>query len=211
MSTTIDTLLPQILPWAKAVPEQMAIDSARLAIIEFCRRTHVWRDTIEMSVITDKSLYEPQVGCAAQVVGVVGVSISGREIDPITEQELDNHSQRWRSDSGTPIRWLMDSPTTIRLYKTPDTTIANGMEVRAAVVPKRTDTEVDDFLINLYSEELADGALARLLAMPDKPWSNGKRAAVHRADFEVAIDQCLLQVRKSFTDKSLTVQPVRFF
>ena len=52
-----------------------------------------------------------------------------------------------------------------------------------AVKPRHDASEVPDILVDDYKEVIADGALARLFMMVDKPWSQPSMSQFYRAKF----------------------------
>lgn len=55
------------------------------------------------------------------------------------------------------------------------------VRVRVALRPTKTATQVEDDLINYWTDPIVDGAMARILAIPDQPFSDPNKAMMMRA------------------------------
>lgn len=58
------------------------------------------------------------------------------------------------------------------------------MEVYVSLKPLRSATELPDILYNDWYQTIAAGAKAKLMVMPEKPWTNLKVAGLHGSLFE---------------------------
>jgi hypothetical protein len=63
----------------------------------------------------------------------------------------------------------------------------------------RSATTVDESLFQDYLEELASGALSRLMKIPGQPWSNPQLGAQHETAFQKAISSAAIAAAKSYT------------
>lgn len=209
--TDLSAFLPQVSPWVSGCPDPVAEAQVRLSIAEFCRRTHVWRQELTMSITSGEPRYDPVSVCNRQFVAVKGASVSGQDINPFIPEEMDARHSSWRSQSGTVSGYYLEGPSIVRLYRIPDAAVANGLVIRAAVAPKATDTDVDDFIFEQYNEDIAHGAIARIMSMKGKPWTDKQDALKYQGYFQSAVDRAIGDVRKSHTHADRKVQMRRFF
>lgn len=85
---------------------------------------------------------------------------------------------------------LQGNPSTLLLRTAPDT-VYNMTVVLALTVTEPEDgdgyPEVPDWIVDKYWRGIADGALARLMSQPAKPYTNTTLAAYHGQRFRQAI------------------------
>lgn len=176
----------EVLPELPGVGIELATNAIRNTIIEFCQLSWCWRNFMDpTSVLARINTYELDPPAGADVVKALVVKIDGKEIDPISEDDLTVHHPRWQTETGPAKGYLTDDPSQIILVPVPDRKIPNGMLVTLALQPSRTSSQFPSWIWTRYFDPLAAGAKARLMAMPGKPWTNAQMAAVYRAQFEV--------------------------
>lgn len=81
------------------------------------------------------------------------------------------------------------------------------LEVSVVVQPSRNIDSVPDLLGDKWFDVIRRGAMARLLAMPDQPWSNGGAASYYEEHFREGIRLAKREARK---DRSRPKRSIRF-
>ena len=166
-----------VSPEAKDAPVN-AIDNALLfCLAEFCQEVKLWRvkhevtDVLEVSNSYDLSSVLPPNTAIAEVVMCFwdGELLS-------KEQE----SERFSSIPGLPTSFGMSGTSTIALN--PPAQQAGTLTAVIAVKPIPGCDTVDDALLNDWAEAISHGAIYRLQAQPEKPWS-ANAAEYHRAEY----------------------------
>lgn len=181
MSIELDTFLPYILPRAKGCPDIIALLNTRLAIIELCQKSLIWReyqDTIW--TVAGTTAYEYEVSDQGQqVCKLLSLTLDGSQvdlIDPAAGKMLD-------ADGFTgPYAYGGFTGFELRPAQVDDLPIVTY----AVVAPSLTATAVPDSF-GQYIEAIANGALSRILNAKDKAYSDGAGAGDARADWERAI------------------------
>lgn len=143
------------------------------AVAEFCVRSSVWQDEQPLNTRAGKSEYE----------------VSAPQHDAYYTQLLSLHKDDGDGDDntkGSPVKAVLDSPTVLRLLSTPTT--AERLIARFAMAPQPTDEIADkpaipDEYWSKYHDVLYEGALARMLAQPAKPYSNERLGIYHGRRF----------------------------
>ena len=197
--------LPEVLPYVLGCPRAVAVNAVRKAVIELCERAHVWRYTDTVSTVIDQDEYPITIPDKSKPMLLKGVAYNGRDIDPITEDELDMRSASWRSSTGKPQRYLEVTPHLVRVYPIPDAAETDALSFRVALKPSRDATESADYIYDDYSGAIAAGALAELLMQTGKTWAEPKASPMHAAKFEYAVSQASMRVRKSNTTAKFRV------
>ena len=99
--------------------------------------------------------------------------------------------------SGTPSEWFNRDPVepVISVYPPPATSEVAVFTLIAAHAPTRAATRVADVLYDDYAEDIAAGAVARLLLMPAQPFTNPVLAAPYRKQFRDAVTSAATRAR----------------
>jgi hypothetical protein len=74
-----------------------------------------------------------------------------------------------------------------------------------ALAPTRKSTGIETFIYDLYSEGIAAGAKARLMAMPSKPFTDLNASMMYRAQFSAVISDAKWRTKKSLASSNLMV------
>lgn len=82
--------------------------------------------------------------------------------------------------------------------------------LRVALQPSRTATTIPDVVGERFGEAIAAGAIARMLIMPGKEWTNPQMAAYHMGVYEAGVSDALVRRARGNSDHSLTVRPYAY-
>lgn len=159
-----------VLSIAADVPFPLLEMSVFDTIEEFCRRSCIWRQTLQWTMAPGVSIYDLNpIDDAARVVWI------------------------WRV---TGLRLFRLSPPSLIIdYGT--TTKTRSGTVLAVIKPARlNEYGMPSFIVDEWSEALRDGTLMRLFLMPNKPWSNIKLAQYHGQRFRSAMFMAKDTVRR---------------
>jgi hypothetical protein len=96
----------------------------------------------------------------------------------------------------------------LNIWPLPDASATGKIQATYALSPNMTATEIDDFVFDWY-EILAAGALAELLAIKHKPWTDLNESSVKRREFNQGIIQVQSDRVAGFGDLDYTVGHVR--
>ncbi len=177
----LDAFMSAIRPYAPGCANVTAFTQIRLAAIEFCERTKLWRWEDDFDITGDdaEQITTPY-GSVLHELDIV--LFEGRELDPATPSYLDLHECNWRTStlSGMPRFVTQLELNTIRLVPNQ----AGHVNVYGWLKPTADAKQLPDFLSDQYREVIAAGALARLLAQPNQPYSNPNLGAGFGALFE---------------------------
>ena len=203
--TPLRDFLPYVLPHAYGCPEPVAEMAIRDACIEFCGRSLLIQTVDTQSTTAGVAEYDVPAPAQQSLCQVMRVTLGASELKRTALDDV-RHGAAMRagldtvveSQSGTPQMYYQTTPTaeTVCLWPVPSTTGSNALAIRAAFAPTRTATSVDDALYDDWANEIASGALARLLAMPAQVFTNPKYAQAHEARFAGAIAAASTQARR---------------
>lgn len=180
-------LSPHVLPWAHNCPEPTMLHFLRQAAIKFCERSRSWRseevynlisadDEISLVTCDDSVIYE-----------IESVTWRGKEDadwqPSITSAAFTDRDDWWRD--GNPRYYTQRVPGRLRVA--PFST--GQIRVIMYLKPDQRAETLPDYLIELYPEIIAAGALAKLLMLPGQTFTDPNQAMLQQSLFDAACDQ----------------------
>jgi len=209
--------LPEVLIEVNGCPSKVAQNAVRNAVIELCQKARVWRETLDpINTKTGVAIYDLCLPENSQMVTLLWGKYNGINISPISEDELDTVSSRWRIESwrtetGDPVCFFAPKQSEVQLIRIPTVDLASGLELGAALAPSRNGYEAPESIYNEYLEVVACGAKARLLDMSTRPWYNPQAAAAEDVKFQRGIVNARRTVSKNHGQMSNKVSMSRPF
>lgn len=192
-TTSMTKFLPMVLPHVPECPHGVATFNLRLAAIEFCERTLCWRHISTARVASDGiALCAPSYAAIHKIEKVT----FGDDKEPLTPiQYSDVDEAGFSADAGSKPKYITQAAyNTLRIlpFTAGDISLSvflkpvNGNQMQADADGIMTDNfdAVPHFIYTMHAEAIACGALARLLAQPQKPWSDPKMAGYYASKFE---------------------------
>ncbi len=179
---------PYVMPHVTGCPEPVLVQHARLATIEWCRRTQCWVEWLD-DLVTDGVTSEVEIDPSSNRLAnkVKTVLVDGKEwdlVDPdygISLELEDTQDKFCYTDTGQTliINPLQEAGIVVR--------------VRASLTPTRTATVFDDALSD-YLQDIAEGVIASIQRIPGQPFSNPADAAFHEEVFRNRIKTIAIKV-----------------
>lgn len=205
-----DTIPSRILPYITGCPIPVVVNAVREAAIEFCERTHAWReDLAPIDVVAGTYAYD--LGVAAPATGEVIVPLVVKHNGVALSPEINVDIRTAYPDDpdtvniSVPLHYQFTEQQTIRLVPVPNESITGGLKIFAALRPLRSATGMDEAVLTKWGSIIEMGALYRLLVMPEKGWSNLKLGEHFGKRFVAACNIANAEARKGFTQRSLGV------
>lgn len=204
--STLDAFLPSVRPWAPGVPDVTAHKNIRLAAIEFCERTRLWRfeDDYDVTVETcNAGIFVPN---GAALHDIEMVMFDGRELLPKATRDVDRlqTGTRWRTNgniigsvAGGNQMVVLPPPTSIPKYYTQIDqnslrvvpAMAGHVYICTRLKPTQDATAIPDFIANEYREVIGWGALGRILTIPGQSYSSPDLGAFYAQKFTEKLDR----------------------
>lgn len=208
MATTAFTVwLPEVLPSVPECPEVLAINAIRNSCVEFCNATNWWQGDYGTTAITAAQLpFSFTVANSGSVAQILVATLDGAPLVPANVDELDSKVIGWRDATGQPRVYFQPLPGTIDFYPRPAGTDSYDIFMRVSYTPLRAATTVDSTVYESYMEEIAAGALSRLMMIPGKPWTNEQAGAAYDSTFKSAKVQATIEASRSYGRASKQIQ-----
>ncbi len=172
VSDFLPRLLPHLPGCSDALASQALVDSA----IDFCTNAMVLRERLPASQTTPGvSQYDSNPSPFHRVSRITKVWVAEREIMSIPAQSVG-------VDSATPqtpqFFYITREGGDILVNLTPVPDRVYPLQVEAVMRPARGTDSLDDGLFDIWMEPVVEGAKARLMAIPDQPFTNPSAAAM---------------------------------
>lgn len=190
--TAVSNVYPKVRIEAPGVPEPLLADVVGDAMRDFFRESEVWRHTT--STLLDWTIAEafPTLTQGVELpadtrlkrVDVVKYGTGGETLRPLdfrTRQDWDCQISNWEQKTSTsPYGWTNDPHGAApRIVPGAVETQTGVLQVRSIVVPTSALTDIDAYFYDEFHDLWRFGALARLLKMPERDWTNIHMAAFY--------------------------------
>lgn len=205
----LDDFLREVTPYMPSVPDPVAINAVRNALIEFCGKSHWWlAEHDALTVLADTAVYDLDAPADAQVIRVHQAWFQQVALRQSSEDELHRMlGANWFDMTGSPRYISQLSFYEVRLTPIPDTTVADGLKMLVCLAPTRDATGVDQALYDRWSEQIGIGARARLHETPNTTYYDPKAAMYYRRQFIAAIGEAKVERNRGLTRASLNMRP----
>lgn len=220
-----DVLLPEVLPEAPGCSEPLAVREIRSATIELCTKGLMVKQTLTaQNVVIDDPYVAIPIPANRKLIHLQNMQIDGRDVDHRSSDALDI---AWRDENAgraifadyhqsgydpNPDGWrshrcdlpsayyleVDDTSTRIRLVGIPRKSYTT-LTYKMVLAPSRASTGFDTWVLDDYFKTIAAGALAGLLSIPKKPWTDLATAAMYRSRFNEGVADALGDGARDFT------------
>lgn len=200
----LEDALDRVLPYAAGCPSLTAIHHIRQAAIEFFQKTLAWKQWMTaVDTVSGQDAYTFPVPAGSSIAKILDYKFDGREAK-VVDGALGNSLVI--NQNGTDAAWTEDRYS---FLVTPTPTQDDiEMQFYVALKPSQAATTLPAVMWEQYIDRICWGALARVLALPNQPFTDQAEAARYRAMFEAAINSTSGTVARS---TSRSTQRVKAF
>jgi hypothetical protein len=150
-----------IAPHVPGAAEPAIEDAARSAAIELCSKSGVAEKTLaDIPTVQDQADYTIAGATSEVIARLLSARLDGQRISVLTPADLDELPDL-EGDASTWAAVLL-TPSTVSLILAP-AAAGRVLSLRAAMQPARAATTLDDAVFERYAEDIAWGAVARLV------------------------------------------------
>lgn len=182
-------LLDEVLPYLAADPSDPVTENAiKRSVIEFCAGSWIWKHLPDpLDVVAGESAYDIEPIPGTDVTTVLAAELDGVPLAPKDIPWLNREIPRWRTVAARPKYFTQVDAEQVMLAALPDVSIPAGLTMTLALQPSHASTGFPKWIFNQYIYVLAEGSLAKLMMMPNKPWTDIENGADRRTKFEAGI------------------------
>lgn len=163
-----------------ATPEVVDLESCWV-ISDFLTRTRVWRRVVAITPIPGVDEYViPNIQLYESAVLITEATYKDRTLllakFPVATMQ-----------DGLPTAVMLTNDRTVGVYPSPtaDVTDTIDLELVMTLLPKLSNPVPT--VVRPYHDTILKGVLARMYAIPDKPYTNLRLAAVERVDYDRSV------------------------
>lgn len=206
-------LYSRILPFVPGCPEP-AVDQAVMdAAFEFARKTQlVFTIEAPIPLVDSQATYQLPAVSGLDTDLIRGVYLGARELDQVTPTSLRDRLPNWQTaESNEPtIYSCFGAAGTITVYPKPVGVTGQALRIVASWVPSFTAATLPDELVSTYGRDIAEGAKALLMMMPERKWTNLPLAGVAQGKFDTAISEGRIRAIHAKAAGTIHVRPRQF-
>ena len=200
MAISYETLLPEILPMVPGCPDSLIQNNIRAAVVELCERASVYQQELDpLTTVANIYEYDLEAPSGTSVQKILWVTHAGVDLEPITSSLLEQRIPKWRSEAGVPEYFLQQTSSLFSLAPVPAATAVSSTVIRAVLKPSHSSTACDNDVMNDYRDTIVNGALFRLLRIPNKDWSDIQGASVYGQLFNQGVEAAERRARNADT------------
>lgn len=178
---------PYVMLDVLGCPTPVARQALTLSVIDFCRRSRVWREDCDAGLTASGvSLYPVTLPADSALTSILDVMLDGRLL---TKGCYALEAGSVRASAALPA--------------------GRVMTVRALLAPLPAATTYPDLLLD-YAEGIASGTKYRLMIQANKPWSQPELAVAHKGLYDAAINDAFARAESSGVVSATFAAPVRF-
>lgn len=210
MAVAINTLHNFIRIELPGIPEPVLNDGVEKAIQQFFKESESWRHTVPGLLNWTTALVFPALAAGTEIptgtrlvrVDNVKYASDGTNLNKVnfmTRQQLDSDYPDWEVKTGnTPLRWTNEGDGTPRIVPIATANVNSSLKVRAIIAPNDDLVELPDFLYYEFEDDFKNGALARLMKIPGKDWTNLSASATYASLFKAGIKKAKSRANAEF-------------
>lgn len=197
MTVAVDTLYNTVRVEVPGIPEPLLVEGVRKAIQEFFKESEAWRYVIPGVLDWTTALTFPAMAAGTEIpvgtrvtrVDDVKYASDGTSLQKIafrTPQQLDDEFSNWEVLTGSgPLRWTNDGAGDApRIVPIATANVTGSLKVRVILAPINALVLLPDFLYYEFEDDFKNGALARLMKIPGKDWTNFAAASAYASLFK---------------------------
>lgn len=181
-----------------ACPVSAIVAQLRDAAREFCSGSRIWTHESEPAdIVAGEDAYGLHAPSHAEVCAVLSVRAKGRRLAPLG---ADQWRALERRAAPEPSHFIIMGSGLLRLHPAPEADIPAALIVDAALQPSAASARCPQFLFTRHGAAIAQGAQARLMLIPDRPWSDAKTGVFLREEFKAAVAAAAIDVERGGAD-----------
>lgn len=174
------------------VPQPLLYNHFGEAVREFIAKSHAWQyncpNALDLGADTAWFTLVAATDIPANTYVVEPVNLKrsdGQDIAFRTRDQLDDIDPDWEQEVGGNVDyWTITGPGTWRVYPLLEDALTDEFYLRVALAPTVSGGVVPEELANEFKSTWDKGALARLLAIPGKDWTDLASAKIYKAEYD---------------------------
>lgn len=205
-------IAPHVLVSTPQAPEPLVRSMLMLTANDFCQSSLAWSHyTGPVPLADNQRAYPVTTPADSKPYIVREVWMGARRLVFKTIPQLAAIIGDWQGVRSTDPLYFnsVDARGSVSVFPTP-LNASLPITIRVALVPDMVANNLPDFLTDIYLDALTGGAKARIMAIPNQPYSNPELVAFHQAQFDEGVSTAIAEREHEGAVGSLYVQPRAF-
>ena len=189
--------LPYVQVNVPDCPKALIVEAIRQKVIEFCQRSLFLRQELDgFYTVANDNEYDLSPPVDNNIAQLLMLKVNKRELEPKTQDDMEEIYQEWRDQSGEPQYFFLKNTNTAILVPKPIGVYP--VRILVALKPTQAAQGVDEIIFEEYKDAIKHGALAYLMLMAEKTWSNPNMSAFYQSQFDAAITDSKMRAEKGY-------------
>ena len=202
--------LPYVQVNVPDCPKALIVEAIRQKVIEFCQRSLFLRQELDsFYTVADDNEYDLSPPVDNNIAQLLMLKVNKRELQPKTQDDLEEIYQEWRDQSGEPSYFFLKNTNTAILVPKPIGVYP--VRILVALKPTQAAQGVDESIFEEYKDAIKHGALAYLMLMAEKTWSNPNMSAFYQSQFDAAIQESKMRAEKGYAHRKTFRTKAHYF
>ena len=202
--------LPYVQVNVPDCPKALIVEAIRQKVIEFCQRSLFLRQELDgFYTVADDNEYDLSPPVDNNIAQLLMLKVNKRELQPKTQDDLEEIYQEWRDQSGEPQYFFLKNTYTAILVPKPMGVYP--VRLLVALKPTQAAQGVDEIIFEEYKDAIKHGALAYLMLMAEKTWSNPNMSAFYQSEFDTSVIEAKLRAEKGYAHRKTFRTKAHYF
>ena len=192
--------LPYVQVNVPDCPKALIVEAIRQKVIEFCQKSLFLRQELDgFYTVADDNEYDLSPPVDNNIAQLLMLKVNKRELEPKTQDDMEEIYQEWRDQSGEPSYFFLKNTYTAILVPKPIGVYP--VRILVALKPTQAAQGVDESIFEEYKDAIKYGALAYLMLMAEKTWSNPNMSAFYQSQFDAAIQESKMRAEQGYAHR----------
>ena len=202
--------LPYVQVNVPDCPKALIVEAIRQKVIEFCQKSLFLRQELDgFYTVADDNEYDLLPPVDNNIAQLLMLKVNKRELEPKTQDDLEEIYQEWRDQDGQPSYFFLKNTYTAILVPKPMGVYP--VRLLVALKPTQAAQGVDEIIFEEYKDAIKHGALAYLMLMAEKTWSNPNMSAFYQSQFDAAIQESKMRAEQGYAHRKTFRTKAHYF
>ena len=202
--------LPYVQVNVPDCPKALIVEAIRQKVIEFCQRSLFLRQELDgFYTVADDNEYDLSPPVDNNIAQLLMLKVNKRELEPKTQDDMEEIYQEWRDQSGEPQYFFLKNTYTAILVPKPMGVYP--VRILVALKPTQAAQGVDEIIFEEHKDAIKHGALAYLMLMAEKTWSNPNMSAFYQSQFDAAIQESKMRAEQGYAHRKTFRTKAHYF
>ena len=202
--------LPYVQVNVPDCPKALIVEAIRQKVIEFCQKSLFLRQELDgFYTVADDNEYDLSPPIDNNIAQLLMLKVNKRELEPKTQDDMEEIYQEWRDQSGEPQYFFLKNTYTAILVPKPISIYP--VRILVALKPTQAAQGVDEIIFEEYKDAIKHGALAYLMLMAEKTWSNPNMSAFYQSQFDAAIQESKMRAEQGYAHRKTFRTKAHYF